>query len=116
MINSDFIHDPIHTDRPMRKLANKWLGPFKIQKRISRVAYKIFIPEGDNIKVHPVIHIANLRAYVETPDRFLGRKEYEVPEPRKDSEQETVYLVDDILDVRTIRGKRMFLIKWTGRI
>ena len=30
MINSDFIYDPIHTDRPTRKLANKWLGPFRV--------------------------------------------------------------------------------------
>ena len=45
MLNSDFVYDPIHTDRPSRKLANKWLGPFRIMKKISRVAYKLFIPK-----------------------------------------------------------------------
>ena len=108
------MYDPIHTDRPLRKLANKWLGPFKIEKKISRVAYKIFIPSGDNIKVHPVIHIANLKKYTENPERFLDRRDYTVPQPLKDTEQETVYMVDEILNVKTERKKRWFLIKWTG--
>ncbi len=37
-----------------------------------------------------------------------------VPQPIQDSEQQTVYLLDDILDMKTIRKKRQFLIKWTG--
>ena len=45
LLNSDFVHDPIHTDRQSRKLANKWLGPFRIAKKVSRVAYKLFIPK-----------------------------------------------------------------------
>ena len=50
MLNSDFVYDPIHTARQSRKLAQKALGPFKIEKKISRVAYKLFIPKDDNIK------------------------------------------------------------------
>jgi len=114
MLNSDFVHDPIHTDRQSRKLANKWLGPFSIVKKISRVAYKLFIPAGDKIKIHPVIHIANLKKYVELPERFLDQESMVVPLPVKDSQNESVFLVDDILDVRKLRNKREFLIKWTG--
>jgi transposase InsO family protein len=114
MLNSDFVYDPIHTDRPSRKLANKWLGPFRIMKKISRVAYKLFIPKEDNIKVHPVIHIANLKQFNENPERFQQREDFIVPQPIKDSEQESVYLVDDILDMRLFKRKKQFLIKWTG--
>jgi hypothetical protein len=114
MLNSDFVYDPIHTDRQSRKLANKWLGPFSISKRISRVAYKLFIPAGDKIKIHPVIHIANLKKYVDLPERFINQDSMTVPLPIKDSQNESVFLVDDILDVRNVRNKREFLIKWTG--
>ena len=89
------MYDPIvHTARQSRKLAQKALGPFKIEKRVSRVAYKLFIPKEDNIGVHPVVHIANLKKkYITTPEQFLNRTIYEVPAPLKDSEQETVYKV-----------------------
>ena len=30
MLNSNFVYDPIHTDRQSRKLADKWLGPFRL--------------------------------------------------------------------------------------
>jgi len=114
LLNSDFVHDPIHTDRQSRKLAVKWLGPFRIIKKVSRVAYKIFIPKDDKIRIHPVVHIANLKKYVENPEKFLDREGWSIPQPVKDSQNETVYLVDDILAVKTVRGKREFLIKWTG--
>ena len=84
------------------------------RKYISRVAYKLFIPKGDNINVHPVVHIANLKKFVPTQEKFLNRKTYEVPLPIKDSENVTVYLVDDILSLKWERKKRSFLIKWEG--
>ena len=104
----------IRTGAQSRKLAVKWLGPFRIIKKVSRVAYKIFIPKDDKIKIHPVVHIANLKKYVENPEKFLDREGWSIPQPVKDSQNETVYLVDDILAVKTVRGKREFLIKWTG--
>ena len=72
-LSSDFVYDPIHTNRPASKLVNRWLGPFRIEKRVSRVAYKLFFPKGDNLKTHPVVHIANLKKFVENPERFLER-------------------------------------------
>ena len=112
MLNSDFVYDPIHTARQSRKLAQKALGPFRIEKKISRVAYKLFIPKEDNIGVHPVIHIANLKKYIPTQERFLNRENYVVPQPLKDSEDVTVY--EDILSLKWERKKRYFLIKWEG--
>ena len=114
MLNSDFVYDPIHTARQSRKLAQKALGPFRIEKKISRVAYKLFIPKEDNIGVHPVIHIANLKKYIPTQERFLNRENFVVPQPLKDSEDVTVYLVEDILSLKWERKKRYFLIKWEG--
>ena len=116
MINSDFVHDPIHTDRQSRKLSDKWLGPFRILQKISRVAYKLFIPKSEGIRIHPVIHIANLKRFEENvnPERFLHREKFDVPLPILDSQDESVFLVEDILNMKTMRRKREFLIKWVG--
>ena len=66
------------------------------------MAYKLFIPAGDKIKIHPVIHIANLKKYVDLPERFLNQESMSVPIPLKDSQNESVFLVDDILDVKKL--------------
>ena len=61
------------------------------------------------------MHIANLKKFVPTQEKFLNRKTYEAPLPIKDSENvTTVYLVDDILSLKWERNKRSFLIKWEG--
>ena len=70
----------------------------------------MFIPKDDNIGIHPVIHIANLKKYEPTQERFLNRISFQIPAPLKDSEMETVYKVDDIMSVKTDRKKRYFLI------
>jgi len=113
-LSSDFVYDPIHTNRPARKLVNRWLGPFRIEKRVSRVAYKLFFPKGDNLKTHPVVHIANLKKFVENPERFLERVDLSVPAPLVDSQGETVYEVDDIVNMKMVKSRRLFLIKWKG--
>ena len=114
LLSSDFVYDPIHTNRPTRKLVDKWLGPFLVEKRVSRVAYKLFFPEGDKLKTHPVVHIANLKKFEVNPERFLDRQDLSVPKPLIDSQGESVFLVDDILSMKTFRRKRKFLIKWKG--
>ena len=114
LLSSDFVYDPIHTKRPARKLVSKGLGPFRIEKKVSRVAYKLFLPAGDNLKTHPVIHIANLKKYEVNPERFMDRKNLSVPDPLKDSQGETVYMVEDIINMKKLGKKRLFLIKWTG--
>ena len=114
MLSSDFVYDPINTDRQSRKLADKWLGPFRIMEKYSRVAYKLFIPKNEKIKIHPVIHIANLKKFVDNPERFLDRENLCVPEPILDSQEEMVFLVEEILSMKEVRKKREFLIKWMG--
>jgi len=116
MLNAEFVSDPIHLNRPSRKFSDKWLGPFKIIKRISRVSYKLFIPDSEKILVHiPVVHVSNLKLFNDTPERFLNREiKEDPPAPILDEEGGTEFLVDEILAWRMYRNKRQFLIKWTG--
>jgi hypothetical protein len=44
-----------------RKLLPKWVGPFKVIKRIGKVAYKVELPP--NLKMHNMFHVQLLKKY-----------------------------------------------------
>ena len=92
-----------------RKLLPKWIGPYKVVKRIGAVAYQLDLPS--NMKLHDVFHISLLREYhsdgtVQPPPPLLieGEEEFEV---------------DRLLDhrdkyVNKTRTAREYLVKWLG--
>ncbi len=45
-----------------KKLAQKYVGPFKIDKVISRVAYKLVLP-SELGKLHDVFHVSMLKPH-----------------------------------------------------
>ena len=72
---------------PFKNLAPKRHGPYKIEKVLSRLVYKLRLPK--TMKIHPVVHASLLSAYHETaqhgknflappPDLIDGHEEYEV--------------------------------------
>jgi len=89
-----------------RKLLPRFIGPFKVLKKIGEVAYKLDLPK--NMKCHPVFHVSLLKP-------FNGDRDQAPPPPLLiDGEYE--WEVKQILDHRgMVPGKRKFLVSWEGQ-
>jgi hypothetical protein len=92
-----------------QKLMPKFIGPFKILKKVGNDAYKLDLP--DHKKLHPVFHVSLLKPYRhdDTPGRVQPP-----PEPVEVDDQ-VEFFVDFIVSHKGVKaGKRKFKIRWQG--
>jgi transposase InsO family protein len=102
----------IRTTRPSNKLSHRYLGPFVIEARIGRNAYRLKLPPALN-RLHPVFNVVKLMPAPDDP--IPGRPSPDHPPPALiDEKGEEHYEVEEVLDSRLFRGKLHFLIKWKG--
>ena len=91
------------------KLKKRFMGPFKIQERIGRQAYRLLLPE--TWKVHPVFHIFLLKKW----NAVDLQEEEEIPVEEPEVE-EPYYQIEKLLRWRRIkRGRRTkteYLVLW----
>jgi len=80
--------------RSNQKLAFWFYGPFKILKRIGKVAYHLDLPES--CKIHPVVHVSQLKTHV-PPNEQMNSDISTVP---LDSSQELLPVA--VLDHRLV--------------
>jgi len=60
----------IKKQRPIKKLDDRWFGPFEIQKVLSQNAYRLKLPQSFR-RVHPVFHVSLLRRWHPDPLRSV---------------------------------------------
>ena len=69
----DFVYlkvSPIRGTRRFQvhgKLAPRYIGPYKVLKRVGAVAYRIQLPE-EMSDIHPVFHVSQLRKCLRVPE------------------------------------------------
>lgn len=80
--------------RRNQKLAAKYYGPYKILKRVGKVAYKLQLPAGS--KIHDTIHVSQLKKWIGADKVVQTRQpnsedvEAEDPKPYKILERKMV--------------------------
>jgi transposase InsO family protein len=100
----------IRTDRPSDKLDHKHLGPFRIEKKVGRAAYRLVLPA--TMKIHPTFHASLLEPY--HANTLPTRVHTPPPPPIVDDNGDEQWEVSKILRSRIQRGKFQYLVHWTG--
>lgn len=99
-----------------QKLLPKFVGPFKIIRVVSPVAYELELPSS--MKIHPVFHVSKLRKYIPNDSESFPTREHIIrPAPDMVDGQEE-YEVEEIMDKRVRQQGRQhvveYLVKWKG--
>jgi len=93
--------------RAMKKLTEKFIGPYVVRKIVSENAVELELPVS--LRVHPVV---NIRRLVKYREQVEGQKRIPPPPVKVAGEKE--YEVEEILDRQERRGKTRYLVKWKG--
>ncbi|ETI55631.1 hypothetical protein F443_01706 [Phytophthora nicotianae P1569] len=98
--------DPKHTGLPnSSKLGPKWIGPYKVVKKIHNHAYELNIQAGN--KLHPVFNTGSLKPYKDTA-RFSRPHDVVL------ADGSVGQLVERLLGKRTRKRRTQFLVEWVG--
>ena len=95
MLSAANIKLATNTKRPSHKLLHRSLGPYKVIKIISEVAYKLDLPSS--LKIHLVFHVSLLTQYHASDPGIFPDRTFPPPPPAiLDTGPE--YEVESILD------------------
>ncbi|GKE76220.1 hypothetical protein Tco_1542340 [Tanacetum coccineum] len=95
------------------KLNPRYIGPFKILKRISPVAYTLELPE-ELSKVHNTFHVSNLKKCLSNESFIIPMKELRIDD-KLNFVEEPVEIMDQ--EVKKLRQSRIPIVKvrWNSK-
>ena len=94
----------IKTRRPSDKLDHTKLGPFKIEKKLGPVTFKLELPEG--MRIHPVFHISLLEK--------AHTRQRPGPICIDEESQAAYYEAENIIGHKLINEDLHYLVHWKG--
>jgi len=100
----------IKTTRPTKKLDDRWFGPFKVEKPVSRNAYKLKLTKAF-AQLYPVFHVSLLRRC--HPDQITERPQPSRPDPELVGDH-LEYEIDKVLDSKLVRSHLHYLVSFKG--
>ena len=92
------------------KLSSRFIGPFKIIKRIGTVAYRLALPPSMS-GVHEVFHVSMLRKYTPDPAHVVDWGQIEV-DTDETFEEGPVCIVDSRDQVLRRKTVRLVRVRW----
>jgi len=99
--------DLVFKERPMRKLMERYIGPYAIEEVVSTNAVKLRLLTS--MRIHLVVNISQI---VEYKEQVEGQKK----EQGKPVEVEGVeeWEVEKLLNKKKIKGVEKYLVQWKG--
>ena len=97
----------VFKERPVRKLTERYIGPYTIEEVVSTNVVKLQLPSL--MRIHPVVNVSWIVWYRE---QVRGQKK----EKRKPVEVEEVkeWKVEKVLNKKKMRGVEKYLVQWKG--
>jgi len=90
--------------RAMKKLTEKYIGPYVVKKIISKNVVELELPVS--LRIHPVVNVRRIVKYQEQVE-----EQKKIPLPPIEVASEKEYEVEKILDKRERRGKPKYLVR-----
>jgi len=81
------------------KLASHFVGPYKILKRIGKLAYKLELPTN-LARVHPVFHVSQLRKCLRVPEEQVHTEALDLQDTLEYLEHPMKILDRDVKETR----------------
>jgi len=100
----------IQTTCLSKKLSHRHLGPYPVERRVRKYAYRLVLPPPMR-RLHPVFNVMKLSP---APDDLIVRRHRNPPPPPELIDGEEEYVVEKILNSRMFRQKLQYLVKWEG--
>ena len=94
-----------------KKFRPKAYGPYSIKRVLSPVTYELDLPP--NIKIHPVVHISQLREHYESSE-FPERTQVYSPPPAQVIDGEEFYPVECFVKERGSGASKEYLVHFEG--
>ena len=111
LLDSEHITLDNQQGRPSQKLAQRFIGPFRVLERIGAVAYRLELPA--TMRIHSTFHVSRLKAYVD-PVSFSPARPHDYRPPPIQVDGADEYEIECLVDKRIRRGRTQYLAHWLG--